>query len=73
MATFQITMKDNIYNAVLQTFDGETDADKLLNLKRFVRQELRSKATIARESAAREQANAMMRDAVAAIDLELAE
>ena len=73
MATFQITMKDNVYAAVLQTFDGETDVDKLLALKRFVRQTLREKARVSRELVARETANAAMRDAVAQIDLDLSE
>ena len=73
MATFQITMKDNVYAAVLKTFDGETDVDKLLSLKQFVRQTLREKARVSRELAAREAANAAMRDAVAHIDLDLSE
>ena len=73
MTTFQMAMKDPVFALVLDTFPGADDTERLAELKRFVRQELRSRVVVARSSQLQDTARATVRDALKALDVELAE
>ena len=73
MAEFSINIRDGLYAAELAAFDGVNDAERLRNMKKFVRQALKQKVIDQRLRAAQERANELFQAELAALDVALSE
>ena len=73
MATLTITIKDPVYAAILASFDGADNAERLAAMRKHVRQNLKERVITQRTIEAQEASNAALRDTLAALDVTLSE
>ena len=73
MATLTLNIKDPVYAAMLASFDGADDTERLAAMRKHVRQNLKERVITLRAHEAREAANAALRDTLAALDVTLGE
>jgi len=64
---------DVLFEAALASFDGATDAEKLVSFKKWLKQDVRDRVAMIHERAAREASNSALRTTIDAINNNLAD
>ena len=73
MAQLQMFVGDKVYNAILESMPGTTDAERLVELKKYIRGVIRDRVRFLRQEKVRAVDAAAIEAELAALDVELAE
>ena len=73
MAQLQMFVGDKVYNAILESMPGATDAERLVELKKYIRGVIRDRVRFLRQEKVRAVVAAAIEAELAALDVELAE